>query len=277
MWIKMLKITKMFLIIVILSFMGGLFKVLGSFIGGSKSVFVDALTSIANTLTIIVMYRFFNISVEPPDEDHHYGHHRIELGGPISTLMLYSFTGGVIIVDLYNVFNKQYTVSLLAPMFASIGLIPYGIAIALAKYIGGIAIYYARFTIVEVIESITTIAVASAGAMISYLIDFIGALALTGYLFIELVKSFKEVLDYISDVASKEIVRDLKSILKIYGIVAERIRIRRVSGNLYQGDVVVRLPQDMSVAEAHQIIDSIEKDVKNKLNTEIVIHIEPEQ
>ncbi|MEM2528554.1 MAG: cation transporter dimerization domain-containing protein [Ignisphaera sp.] len=272
----MVKPSKMFVVIISLSIVGGIFKILGGFVGGSKSVFVDALTSIANTLAIIIMYRFFSTSVEPPDEDHHYGHHRIGLGGPISTLMLYSFVGGVIVVDLYETFGSSYTVSLLAPIFACAGLLPYTIAIVIAKHIGGTTIYYAKFTVVEIIESLVTVAAAFAGALVSYLIDFIGAITLSCYLFIELTKSFREILEFVSDAAPKEIIKDLKNIIGNYGISVERIRVRRVAENLHQGDIVVKLPSSISVEKAHQIIDSIERDVRDKLNTEIIIHVEPE-
>ncbi|MCS7111556.1 MAG: cation transporter [Ignisphaera sp.] len=268
--------SKMFIAIIFLSALGGFFKILGGFIGGSKSVFVDALTSIANTLAILMMYGFFNVSVEPPDEDHHYGHYRIGLGGPISTLLLYSFVAGVIVVDLYETFGSSYTVSVMAPLFACVGLLPYSLAITLARHVGGTTIYYVRFTAVEIIESFVTIGAAFAGAVISYLIDFIGAIALTSYLFVELTKSFREILEYISDSASKEVVKKLQTILSTRGIVAERIRVRRITENVYQGDIVVKLSPSISIEKAHQIIDSVEKDAKDKLNTEITIHIEPE-
>lgn len=265
-----------FMLIIFLSALGGLFKILGGFIGGSKSVFVDALTSIANTLAVVMMYKFFSASVEPPDEDHHYGHHRMGLGGPISTLLLYSFVTGVIVVDLYRAFDEPYAVSMIAPALACMGLLPYSLAMFLAKHVSSSAVYYIRFTSVEVIESAVTIITAFAGAIVSYLIDFIGAIALTSYLFIELTKSFREILMYVSDTASKDIVRGLQSILSNRGIVAERIRVRKVAENLYQGDVVVKLSPSISIEKAHQIVDSVERDAREKLNVEITIHIEPE-
>ncbi len=272
----MLKSWRIFIAIIFLSAIGGFFKILGGFVGSSKSVFVDALTSIANTLAIVIMYKFFNISMEPPDEDHHYGHHKMVLGGPISTLMLYSFVAGIIVIDLYETFGKPYTVGILAPIFACIGLAPYILAIALARYIGGTFSYYARFTVIEIIESMTTIAVAFAGALINYLIDFAGAIALSCYLLIELTKSFREILEYISDAAPKEVIRNLESILNGYGITAKRIRIRRIAENLYQGDIVVKLPPNISIEKAHQLIDLLEKKLKDRLNAEITIHTEPE-
>ncbi|MEM4562029.1 MAG: cation transporter dimerization domain-containing protein [Desulfurococcaceae archaeon] len=271
-----LKLTRMFIATIALSLIGGFFKVLGGTVGGSKSVFVDALTSIANTLAILFVYRFFTISTAPPDEDHHYGHYRVGIGGPILTLMLYSFVAGVVVVDLYNAYDTPYTVNLWAPVFALAGLVPYTVAIAVSKRIGSTAVYYARFTVVEIIESSVTVLTALGGALVSYLVDFAGAVALLSYLIVELAKSFREVVAYVSDAAPEEIVRKLESILRDYGVVAERVRVRRVAENVYHGDIILKLPPGMSIEKAHSVADSIEKEVKNKLNIDIVVHIEPD-
>ena len=48
-----------------LSFIARAFKVLGGVLGGSKSVYVDALTPIANTMSIAFIYTFYKKSLEP--------------------------------------------------------------------------------------------------------------------------------------------------------------------------------------------------------------------
>ncbi|MEM3346143.1 MAG: cation transporter dimerization domain-containing protein, partial [Desulfurococcaceae archaeon] len=178
--------------------------------------------------------------------------------------------------DLYNAYDTPYTVNLWAPVFALAGLVPYTVAIAVSKRIGSTAVYYARFTVVEIIESGVTVLTALGGALVSYLVDFAGAVALLSYLIVELAKSFREVVAYVSDAAPEEIVRRLESILRDYGVVAERVRVRRVAENVYHGDIVLKLPPGMSIEKAHSVADSIEKEVKNKLNIDIVVHIEPD-
>ncbi len=264
-------------IVVVLSIIGGLFKVLGGVLGNSKSVFVDAMTSIANTISILLIYKYFRISLEPPDIDHLYGHYRLMLGGSISTLLLYSFVAGVILLDLVEGLGAMYTVYIYAPIFATLGMIPYIIGIAISRNIGGSAILYARFTVVEILEGLTTIFASLGGILISYIIDFAGAIILTSYLFIEIVKSFREILSIISDEVPEEIVERVRKSIEKYGIEFDRIRIRRIIEDVYHGDIILKLPPNINIETAHSIADSIENELRNELKIDVTIHIEPQQ
>lgn len=264
-------------IVVVLSIIGGLFKVLGGVLGNSKSVFVDAMTSIANTISILLIYKYFRISLEPPDIDHLYGHHRLMLGGSISTLLLYSFVAGVILLDLIEGLGAVYTIYIYAPIFATLGMIPYIIGIAISRNIGGSAILYARFTVVEILEGLTTIFASLGGILISYIIDFAGAIILTSYLFIEIVKSFREILSLISDEVPEEIVERVRKSIEKYGIEFDKIRIRRIIEDVYHGDIILKLPPNINIETAHSIADSIENELRNELRIDVTIHIEPQQ
>lgn len=261
-------------VLIALSMAGGALKIYGSVVGSSRSVFVDAMTSIANTLSILMIMRFFSQGVEPPDEDHHYGHHRLALGGSISMLMLYSFVAGLVTVDLATTFGRGYSVGYESPIYAALALLPYGLAVLIAKRSHPIVAGYAGFTTVELIESFVSITASAGGAAINYVVDFAGALALTGYLFYELIESFKEVLIAISDVAPRDVVDKISSVVESRGLSVERIRVRRVLENVYYGDIVLKVPPGTSVEDAHSIADDIEKEL-SEYNIDVAIHIEP--
>ena len=241
--------------------------------GESKSVFVDALTSIANSLAIILVLRFFRAGMEPPDDDHHYGHYRLTLGGPISMLMLYSFVAGVVVLDLVNDVGKSYEVGYEAPLFATMAVIPYGIAILVARS-RSITASYASFTSVELIESATSVASSACGVLVSYLIDYLGAVALTSYLFVELAKSFREVIATVSDMAPRDVVDKIIENANKYGLEVDRLRIRKVLEDVYQGDIVVRLSPDARLEEVHAIVDAVERELKT-CGIDVSIHVEP--
>ncbi|MEM4608493.1 MAG: cation transporter [Candidatus Methanomethylicaceae archaeon] len=264
---------KTLMLLIILSLIGGALKIYGGIIGESKSVFVDALTSIANSLSIIFILNFFKVSMEPPDVDHHYGHYRLMLGGPISMLMLYSFVAGVIIIDIINTVGKYYEVSYEAPIFAVIAIIPYGLAIIIARS-NSFTIGYASFTVIELIESIISIVSSMFGIFISYIIDYVGAIILTCFLFIELVKNFREVVIIISDVTSQEVVNKIIENTNKHGLKIDKLRVRKILENVYQGDVVIKVSPDKSIEEIHSIIDKIERDLKLS-GIDVSIHIEP--
>lgn len=261
-------------ILIVLSIVGGTLKIYGSFVGGSKSIFVDAMTSIANTLAIILILKFFRVGMEPPDKDHHYGHYRLMLGGSISMLMLYSFVAGIIILDLIVMLGKPYEVGYESPLYATIALIPYGLAIYIAKKSHSVVAGYAGFTSIELIESLISIISSLGGAIVNYVIDFIGAITLTSYLFIELIKSFREVVISISDIAPRDVVENILKIVKDHGVEVDRIRVRRVLENMYHGDIVVRFSPSTPLEEAHRIADNIEKKLKEQ-GIDITVHLEP--
>lgn len=267
-------IEKTLAILITLSIVGGVLKIYGSIIGGSKSVFVDAMTSIANTLAIVLILRFFRVSIEPPDADHHYGHHRLAVGGSISMLMVYSFVVGVVILDLVNSAGRAYEVGYESPLYATLALVPYGVAVVIAKRSYSIVSGYGGFTAVELIESFVSIASSLGGIAVSYLVDFLGATALTVYLVFELAKSFREVVLAISDVAPEEVIEKIRRAVESHGVEVDRVRVRRVIEDVYHGDIVVRFASNTPVEDAHRVADDIEKELKSH-GIDVTVHVEP--
>jgi len=266
-------VKRVLIALVVFSLIGGALKIYGGVIGESKSVLVDALTSIANSLAIIFVSIFFRAGLEPPDADHHYGHHRLMLGGPISMLMLYSFVAGVIILDLVSTAGRDYSVGYEAPIFAAIAVIPYGLAILMARHYS-LTVGYASFTTIELIESATSIISSTCGIVVSFVIDYLGAIALTCFLFVELAKNFREVMVSISDVASQSVVDRILDNARRYGLKVDKLRVRKILENVYQGDMIVRVSSDKSLEEIHAIIDTVERDLKLS-GIDMSIHVEP--
>lgn len=261
-------------VLITLSIAGGALKVYGSIAGGSKSVFVDAMTSIANVLAIVFVLRFFRASMDLPDADHHYGHHRLALGGPISMLMLYSFVAGVIVLDIVNSIGRPYEVSYESPLYASIAMVPYGLAVVMAKRAHPIVSSYGGFTVIELIESLVSIASSLGGVVVSYALDFIGAIALMGYLLFELMESFRKLVEAVSDVAPREVISRIQEIGRNYKVEVRRVRVRRVIESVYHGDIIVEITSSTSLEKAHDIADSIEKELR-KQGMDIIVHVEP--
>jgi len=268
------KVVRIIALLIVLSIVGGVLKIYGSIVGGSKSVFVDAATSIANTIAILMILKFFKEGMEPPDRDHHYGHHRLAVGGSISMLMLYSFVAGVVTVDLINSLGKTYKVGYESPIYASIAIVPYGLAVLMAKRSYSIVSSYGGFTAIELIESIVSILSSFGGATISYIIDFSGAIVLTGYLFYELVENLRQVVIAISDVAPKDVIDRIIRVAEDFGVDVERIRVRRIIENIYHGDIVIKIEPGIPIEEAHSVADTIEKELR-KQGIDVVVHVEP--
>ncbi len=270
------KVYGRFMLVAILLFsgLGGLVKILGGVLYGSRALLVDALTSIANFVSIIATIYYYHKSLLPPDLDHHYGHHRLGFGGAFTTIIAYSFVAGLSVWELLSI--EPYRVSLLAPVYAFIGLVFYAIAIVLAKRAGEYFAPYAVFTVSELIESVTVIIASLLGSVYYYLIDYIGAFVIVGYLFYELYDIARDFIKVMSDIAPEPgLVKNIRREIESMGPKVISVRLRMLRKNYYQGDIIIHVDPSMSVREAHRIADEIERVLREKYNVEVVVHIEP--
>jgi len=267
--------NKRLVTILSLSILGGMIKILGGILYGSKALLVDAFTSFGNILSAGLEIYYYNKSLAPPDKDHMFGHHRLTVAGPIYTIVIYSAVFGIVAMELVNTIGKPYEVSEYAPIMAGIGLISYILAIGLSQKVDVSLKIYSKFTGSELIESGVTIIASLSGAYLSYLIDYIGAIALASFILYEVYFSIKNIIGLISDETSKDLIIDIEEELNRMGINTSRIRVRKVIEDLYHGDIIIKVPPDTSVSDAHTIADYIEKTLRKKYNIDLIIHIEP--
>ena len=263
-----------FKILIALAILAGLFKIIGGVIYSSKAVTVDAATSIGNILAIGIVNRYYKLSKLPPDKDHHYGHIRLAFGGDVYTLMIYSFVAGLLTIDLIQGLSARYQVSFYASIYSAIGTVLYAIVIFLSRRIGRILELYSRVSVIELIEGLTATSAALAGAFISYLIDLVGGFGLYLYLIIELLRSSRKLIIEISDRSSDRVLREIIDIAEKYEVVVKSVKVREVYADHFYSDIVIGVPADLSVREAHDVIDKIERRLREK-NIVAIIHIEP--
>lgn len=262
----------MVMLVLILALLGGLVKIIGGITYGSKALYVDALTCIANFIALIATIYYYKISLLPPDLDHHYGHYKLGFGGALISVMTYSFVAGLVVSKLYT--TEPYKVHIGAPVFALLGFIFYGLAIIVSRRISEFFSPYSVFTISELIESVIVIVASLAGALFSYFIDYIGALILATYIFIELYDISKDLLIDLSDIAPpKSYIESVKEFLESRGYIVKQIKIRRIYSNLMHGDIIILLPDRYTVKEAKELINELKKELLNKFKLDASIEI----
>lgn len=206
------------------------------------------MTSVANLLALLLAVRYWRSSLKPPDEDHHFGHYKLAFGGSITTLMIYSFVAGLVVLKLTDL--REYTVSLEAPLMALLGVLCYVIAVLASSKLRGVFMHYSKFTVSELIEGVAVITSSLAGALFSYLIDYAGAVILTLYIFYELREVFSEVMEYVGDAApSLDLTRVVKEEFNKNGLSLGNLRLRNIDGTHYQGvaTVLVRPEDDIVI------------------------------
>jgi len=260
-------------VIVALSILGGFFKILGGTIYGSRASFVDALTSIANVLAAVVSVYFYSKSTLPPDKDHHYGHYKLGYAGIIVTLIAYGFVAGLVISELARF--EPYRVEIMAPLMVCLGAFSYSIAIFLSKKIGSFLSVYSVFTFSELIEAGVVVASSAIGALYNYIVDYSGALVLTTYIFVEILKTTKSLMMGISDIAPSTSYIDLvKEFIASRGFIVNEIKVRKFSDKLYHGDISVK-PRDIhtTYSDLSRRIKELKEELMKELQLDASIEI----
>ncbi len=260
-------------VIVALSAMAGAVKVVGGIVFGSKSLLVDALTSIANVLAIIATVVYYRKSMIPPDRDHHFGHYRLAFGGTIVTLMAYSFVAGIALLELLEF--QPYEVGVGAPILATLGFVIYSAVIVLARRVGQTFAAYSLLTISELIESGVVIASSLAGTLYSYVIDYAGAVVLTAYIFFELTDISRDVILRLSDIApSPDIENSIKEIFNKHGLNLVKLRLRYLDYRRLHGDAVVKIEDTHAkLFEFRKRVDEIKREVLEKYNVDLSVEL----
>jgi cobalt-zinc-cadmium efflux system protein len=255
--------------------LGAVLKIYGGVVYGSKAVFVDGLTSIASVLAGVSLVWWLLKSLEPPDEDHPYGHERLVYGGSIYTVGIYGIVAGYALSRLTII--EAYEISSKASLLALTGTIAYTLAIIIYHKIGRVGAQVAAFTLSEILEGVVSSTTSFLGSLRGCWIDYIGAWVIEIYLLAEVFIQAKNIIKDLSDVLKPENIKeDVKKRFEERGFKVLRLRMRTIIPNKYQGDAIVKPPCNLSYKEADNVIDDLVK----KLSTEgidLVVHIESQK
>jgi divalent metal cation (Fe/Co/Zn/Cd) transporter len=217
---------------------GSMLKILGGILYGSNTLFVDALTSIANMIALLVVIWSRRVTTIPPDLDHHFGHERFEYIGILVMIVTYGFVAGISITRLYYV--REYSVELDAFYLAVAAILVYSIAIFLSRSAPPSIRAYGAFTISEVLEGVVSIIASLGGALYSYLVDYGGAVLLTSYIFYEIYEEGRNLASFMADEAPPlSIYEKVVGIAESEGFLVKSIRLRTIVPGKYHGDIVL--------------------------------------
>ena len=254
-------------------------------ISNSLALITDSIHALLDSVVTLVLLLAARWAIKPPDAEHTYGHGKIEsLGGLIGGIAIFL----IACFFIYESINRLQSPppSVVPGLFAIIGGL-YTIGIDFfriiilrrsIKKIGGATLkadfYHAFMDLGSTIVAIVGIVMVSYGL---YFGDFVAALILGILLAVLSVKLvYKTALD-LTDVISPELVKNVREISMLTkGVVDTGSILMRRSGDTIFADVTIALRGDTSFEKAHEISDSVERNIKNKiLNASTTIHFEP--
>ncbi|MFZ9005671.1 MAG: cation-efflux pump [Nitrosopumilaceae archaeon] len=277
--------TKVLQISLVAIFSAFLVELVFGLISNSLGLITDSIHALLDSMVTVILLLAARLAIKPPDEEHTYGHGKIEsLGGLIGGIAIFL----IAIFFIYESINRLQSPppSILPGLFAIIGgLYTIGVDIfriiilrkSISK-IGGTTLkadfYHALMDLGSTLVAIAGIVLVTYGF---YSGDFIAALILGGVLAVLSLKLIYKTSQELTDIISPELVKKVRQIISNTEDVIEvgAILMRR-SGDTVFADVTISLRGDTSFDKAHEISNRVEKNIKKEItNSEITIHFEP--
>lgn len=270
-----------------------IFKFLAGILGHSAAMIADAVHSLSDFVTDIVVLLFIRISGKPADEDHGYGHGKYEtLATVVISLILFGVGVGILVNAVEQIVAFMNGVVPQSP--STIALVAAALSIVVKELLY-------RYTVraAENLNSQTVVAnawhhrsdaLSSVGVLIGIggamflgeqwrVLDPLAALVVSGFIIKVSIDLFKPCIEELLERSLPEDVeRQIESIiLSVDGVTSpHHLRTRRI-GNNYAIEVHIRMDGNLTLNEAHRITTTVEQQLKAQFGagTHVGIHTEP--
>lgn len=267
-----------------------LFELVGVWLFGSVALLMDAVSSLMDVASSIILIISIKLASKPPDIEHPFGHGRYEpLVGLQLGLMLIIVGAGMLLQQSFHVINETITTPLdtrtwIFPFVAMILLeICYHIVMYTAKIrhspaLKADAIHYRIDGLTSLFATVALL-FGSFYPEMSLTFDHIGAI-LIAVLMIGLgAYSAKNNLDQLIDRTPEKAFFDLvkKAAHSVEGVQdTEKIRIQLYGPDAHV-DIDIEVDPELSVKLAHEITQKVRAEIQKKWPAvrDVTVHVEP--
>ncbi|MEM3823609.1 MAG: cation diffusion facilitator family transporter [Candidatus Bathyarchaeia archaeon] len=252
----------------------------------SLAIMSDAAHALLDFVSILTLLFATRFSLKPPDEEHMYGHEKIEVFGGFIGGIILLFTAIFLVVEaIQRVLNGELlNLDWEIAGFAAIGY-TFSMDVLRVKVLHPLehdgatvkaGFYHAIADLGSTLIALFGFGLATLGF---YYFDSFASIilcAVLGYLSTGLIKEcFADLIDY----APRSVVKNVKEILdKSIGDASKvkKVKVRK-AGNKILVEIVIKLPANMSVENAHTITSKAEEEIKSAFEkVEIITHVCPD-
>ena len=268
-------------LLIVLKFLTGMF-------GHSQALIADAVHSVSDLFTDAVVLLGLRIGRKAPDEEHQFGHARIEtLASAIVGLAL-------VLTALYLGIDASINIHRHTEYHpTNLALIGAGISIALKEALYHYTVYTGRRMKSQLIvanawhhrsDAISSVAVllGVGGALINpdwHILDSFAALLVSFFVANVGLEILGTCLREFTDTAPKsEILDKINHIARSVEGVLDMHDLRvRISGGLYQMETHIVVDSQLTVAEGHRIAKAVESSLVGKIEDldRVIVHVDP--
>ncbi len=262
-------------------------KVVVGVITGSISVLAQAADSFLDLFAIAITFFAVVIATRPADEEHPFGHGKVENIAAVVQAGLIFAAGGLII---YSAIRRIITGATLELTEAGIGVMLVSIitSVFLSRYLLKVSRATDSVALEANAHNIAADVYSAAGVLVGLvvirftslvIIDPVIALLVSLVIFKSaydvLRKSFGGLMDVRLPEVEESVIK--AAIMEHVGELVEfhQLRTRKAGSHRYI-DLHLVMPKETSLEDAHRMCDHLEQDIKNKLHqASVTIHVEP--
>ncbi|MGN1094926.1 MAG: cation diffusion facilitator family transporter, partial [Eubacteriales bacterium] len=260
-------------------------KLTAGMISGAISITADAFNNLSDAGSSVITLLGFRMAGQKPDRDHPFGHGRIEYVSGLIVSML------IIIVGFE--LGKSSVEKIISPEAVEFSIIAVVILAASVLVKAYMAFY--NFKIGKKISSAAMKAtgtdslsdcVATGTVLVCLLIshffnvniDAYCGLAVAAFIIFSGLRSAKETIDpLLGTPPTKELIGKISEIVYSYGEVKgiHDLIVHDYGPGRLMISLHAEVPSDADMLATHDMIDNIEKELREKLNCDAVIHMDP--
>lgn len=260
-------------------------KMLAGIFSGSVSIIADGINNLSDAGSSIITLIGFKLSSKPADEDHPYGHERIEyLTGVIISFIILFIGISLLTSSFDKIINPEEM------EVSSIVFIILGISILIKCWLAIFFRYNGKAissdTLLATSQDCLNDCISTTAVIIGMVVYIFTDFPIDGYigLFVSIfilisgIKMLKETMNpLIGEKISPELehkiadkVLSYEGILGVHDLVVHTYGPNRIFATIH-----AEVSSTRDILESHDIIDNIELDFRNELDIDLVIHMDP--
>ncbi|MEM3783494.1 MAG: cation diffusion facilitator family transporter [Candidatus Bathyarchaeia archaeon] len=260
-------------------------EVVLGFAAGSLAILSDGAHALLDAISMFILLIATKASLKPADEEHMYGHEKIEpIGGLIGGVILFGTAIFLIIRALEKILQGEIAI-VQEWELAGFAAIAYTLCVDILRV--GIlhktqwesvtvkaGFYHALADLGSTLIALFGFGMATLGFPIFDVFASLVLSAAIGYLSVRLVRASGMEL---SDAVSKEFAEKVrKEILSTEGVSkVGNLRVRRAGAKTFV-EATIQVPEYINLEESHMVASRVEENLKRFLgDAEAVIHVEP--
>ncbi len=265
-----------------------IFKIAIGSIVGSISITADGLNNLSDMGSSVITMVGFKLSSKPADSDHPFGHGRMEYMSAFIVAVLILLVGFELLKSSVSALVNNTT----APTYSLWAIIILAVSILvkfwmflfnrkIGKKIDSDSLVA---TAQDSLNDMITTAAILISAGVSYFfelpfnLDAVMGIAVAVFILLSGINTARETLNSILGAPpEKQVIADIKNTIMSFGefVGIHDLIVHNYGPGRQFASVHVEVPQDIDIVKCHEQIDLCEKLVNEKLDIQLVIHMDP--